>query len=128
MNEKVLAGWKAPYTATCVGTPLEEGKERRTFDGRDYVLEHGLTADFSLIRCRVADTHGNLLYNKTARNFSPVMAMAATTTIVQAQEVVAPGDLDPEHVVTPGIFVDRVIAVADPAYESELVAKGASYP
>ncbi len=122
------AGIPAFYTATSVGTPLEEGKERRTFGGRDYVLEHGLTADFALIRCRAADTHGNLLYNKTARNFSPVMAMAATTTIAQAERVVAAGELDPENVVTPGIFVDRVVAVANPAYESELVAKGASYP
>ena len=122
------AGIPAFYTATCVGTPLEEGKQRRSFDGRDYVLERGLTADFALIKCRVADIHGNLLYNKTARNFSPVMAMAATTTVVQAGQVVAPGSLDPECVVTPGIFVDRVVAVANPAFESELVAKGASYP
>ena len=122
------AGIPAFYTATSVGTPLEEGKERRIFDGRDYVLEHGLTGDFAIIKCRVADTHGNLLYNMTARNFSPVMAMAAETTIAQASQVVAPGELDPESVVTPGIFVDRVVAVANPAYESELVAKGSSYP
>ncbi len=122
------AGIPAFYTATSVGTPLEEGKERRGFDGRDYVLERGLTADFALIKCRVADTHGNLLYNKTARNFSPVMAMAAKTTIVQAGRVVAPGDLDPECVVTPGIFVDRVVTVSNPALESELVASGVSYP
>ncbi len=122
------AGIPAFYTATSVGTPLGEGKEQRTFDDRDYVLEHGLTADFALIKCRLADTHGNLLYNRTARNFSPVMAMAAATTVVQATRVVAPGDLDPEIVVTPGIFVDRVVAVAHPVYESELVAQGASYP
>ena len=122
------AGIPAFYTPTSVGTPLEEGKERRTFDGRDYVLERGLTADFAIIKCRQADTYGNLLYNMTARNFSPVMAMAAKTTIVQAGEVVAPGQLDPESVVTPGIFVDRVVAVPNPQYESELVAKGVSYP
>ena len=122
------AGIPAFYTPTSVGTPLAEGKEQRTFDGRHYVLEHGLTADFALIKCRLADRHGNLLYNKTARNFSPVMATAATTTIAQASQIVAPGGLDPESVVTPGIFVNRVVAVADPAYESELVAKGASYP
>ncbi len=122
------AGVPAFYTATSVGTPLGEGKERRTFEGRDYVLEHGLNADFAIIKCRLADRHGNLLYNKTARNFSPVMAMAATTTIVQASRVVAPGDLDPESVVTPGIFVDRLVVVANPAYESKLVAAGESYP
>ena len=99
------AGIPAFYTATSVGTPLEDGKERRTFEGRDYVLEYGLTADFALIKCRVADRHGNLLYNKTARNFSPVMATAARITIVQAREVVEPGALDPETIVTPGIFV-----------------------
>ncbi|NNC92745.1 MAG: 3-oxoacid CoA-transferase subunit A [Acidimicrobiia bacterium] len=122
------AGIPAFYTATSVGTPLEAGKERRTFGDRDYVLEPGLTADFTLIKCRVADYHGNLLFNKTARNYSPVMATAAATTIVQAREVVEPGRLDPEAVVTPGIFVHRIVTVADPAHESELVARGVSYP
>lgn len=122
------AGVPAFYTATSVGTPLAAGKEQRSFDGRDYVLEWALTADFALIKCRLADSLGNLVYNKTARNFSPVMAMAAKTTIVQAGQLVAPGELDPESVVTPGIFVDRVVAVADPAYESVLVAAGESYP
>jgi 3-oxoadipate CoA-transferase alpha subunit len=122
------AGIPAFYTATSVGTPLEEGKERRTFGDRDYVLEHGLTADFALIKCRVADHHGNLIYNKTARNFSPIMATAAATTIVQTQELVATGTLDPECVVTPGIFVHRIVTIADPAHESQLVAQGASYP
>ena len=122
------AGIPAFYTATSVGTPLEDGKERRTFEDRDYVMEHGLTADFALIKCRVADRHGNLLYNKTARNFSPVMATAARTTIVQTREVVEPGALDPETIVTPGIFVHRIVTVLDPAHESELVAQGVSYP
>ena len=122
------AGIPAFYTPTSVGTPLEAGKERRRFDGKDYVLERGLTADFALIKCRVADTHGNLLYNMTARNFGPIMAMAARTTIVQTKELVRPGEIDPECVVTPGIFVDRVVHVADPAYESVLVASGAHYP
>lgn len=122
------AGIVAFYTPTSVGTPLEEGKERRTFDDRDYVLEHGLTADFALIKARVADRHGNLVYNKTARNFAPVMATAATTTIVQSSKVVAPGEIDPEVVVTPGIFVQRVVEVPNPQLESVLVAEGASYP
>ena len=122
------AGIPAFYTPTSVGTPLEEGKERRTFEGRDYVLERGLQADFALIKGRRADVHGNVVYNKTARNFSPIMAMAARTTIVQVSDIVAAGELDPETIVTPGIFVHRVVAVADPAHESELVAAGVSYP
>lgn len=122
------AGIPAFYTPTSVGTPLEEGKERRSFGDRDYVLEHGLTADFALIKCRVADRHGNLLYTKTARNFGPVMATAAATTVVQASEIVEVGAIDPEVVVTPGIFVHRIVAVPHPAHESDLVARGVSYP
>jgi len=122
------AGIPAFYTATSIGTPLEVGKERRAIDGRDYVLEFGLTADFALIKAKVADYHGNLIFNKTARNYSPVMATAADITIVQTSEVVPPGNIDPECVVTPGIFVDRIVAVTDPALESALVAQGASYP
>ena len=122
------AGVPAFYTPTAVGTPLAEGKEFREFNGREYLLEHGLTADYSLIKGLAADSHGNLLYNKTARNFAPIMAMAADVTIVQAASVLEPGEIDPEIVVTPGIFVDRVVEVADPAYESELIAAGVSYP
>lgn len=122
------AGIPAFYTPTSVGTPLEEGKERRTFGDRDYVLEHGLQADFALIKAKRADRHGNLIYNRTARNFSPVMAMAGATTIVQTADLVQPGELDPEVIVTPGIFVQRVVVVTDPAHESDLVARGVSYP
>ncbi len=122
------AGIPAFYTPTSVGTPLEEGKERRTFAGRDYVLEHGLTADFALLKCKQADRHGNLIYNRTARNFSPVMAMAGTTTIVQTMDLVEPGEIDPEVIVTPGIFVNRVVVVENPAHESDLVARGITYP
>ncbi|MEN8238628.1 MAG: 3-oxoacid CoA-transferase subunit A [Actinomycetota bacterium] len=122
------AGIPAFYTATSAGTPLAEGKEVRTFAETDYVLEYGLTADFALVKCLAADRYGNLVYNKTARNFSPVMATAAVTTIVQSADLVEPGGIDPEIVITPGIFVDRVVVVADPAYESELVARGVSYP
>jgi len=131
LAERIRAGGSgipAFYTATSVDTPLEEGKERRTFGDRDYVMEHGLPADFALIKGRAGDRYGNLVYNKTARNFSPIMAMAAKTTVVQVATVVAPGELDPETIVTPGVFVDRVIHVATPAHESELVAKGISYP
>ncbi len=122
------AGIPAFYTATTVGTPLADGKEVRSFDGRDYVLEHGLKADVALIKCETADEKGNLVFSKTARNFNPVMAIAAKTTIVQARQIVATGQIDPEHVVTPRIFVDRVIEVADPLIESELIAAGARYP
>lgn len=122
------AGIPAFYTPTSVGTPLQEGKEIRAFNGRDYVLEHGLTADFALIKSKVADSHGNLLFNKTARNFSPIMATAGEITIVQADRFVDTGTIDPETVVTPGIFVDRVVEVREPAQESDLVARGVSYP
>ena len=122
------AGVPAFYTATSVGTPLAEGKEHRSFDDRQYVLETGLTADFALIKGRQADRYGNLVYNKTARNFAPIMAMAAKTTIVQASSRVDAGAIDPEVVVTPGIFVDRVVTIENPAHESQLVAEGRHYP
>ena len=122
------AGIPAFYTATSVNTPLAAGKEQRNFDGRDYVLEYGLKADFSLIKCEAADRYGNLIYNKTARNFAPIMAMAAKTTIVQTGALLEVGGIDPEVVVTPGIFVDRIITIADPAQESKLIAEGRCYP
>lgn len=122
------AGIPAFYTPTSVGTPLAEGKEPRHFDGRDYVMERGLKADFSLIKAKQADRYGNLTYNKTARNFAPIMAMAANTTIVQASVCVEAGDIDPEAVVTPGIFVNRVVLIAAPMQESLLVQAGRVYP
>jgi 3-oxoadipate CoA-transferase alpha subunit len=122
------AGIPAFYTPTSVGTPLGEGKEHHTFDGREYVLEYGLTADFALLKSKQADRHGNLTYNRTARNFSPLMAMAGATTIVQTARLVEPGELDPEVIITPGIFVQRVVVVDNPAHESELVAQGVTYP
>ena len=122
------AGIPAFYTATAVGTPLVEGKEVRNFAGRDYLLEYGLRADFALIKSERADRYGNLVYNKTARNFSPIMAMAADTTIVQTHRPAEVGEIDPERVVTPGVFVDRVVTVENPAQESTLVAAGSVYP
>lgn len=122
------AGIPAFYTPTSVGTPLGVGKETRVFEGREYVLERGLTADFALIKAKRADRYGNLVYNKTARNFSAVMATAGRRTIVQAEVVDEPGSIDPESVVTPGIFVDTVIEVPNPLLESALVAQGVSYP
>ncbi len=103
------AGIGAFYCPTGVGTPLAVGKEQRTIDGREYVLEYPLRGDMALIKAHRADGVGNLLYRKTARNFGPVMATAAAMTVVQVDQVVAVGELDPENVVTPGIFVDRVV-------------------
>ncbi|MWB97209.1 3-oxoacid CoA-transferase subunit A [Agromyces sp. MMS17-SY077] len=105
------AGIGAFFSPTGVGTELAEGKEARTIEGRDYVLEYPIRADFALIAARAADRWGNLVYRETARNFGPIMASAATTTIVQVDELVPLGSLDPETVVTPGIFVDRVVPV-----------------
>lgn len=122
------AGIPAFYTPSSVNTPLAEGKEKRVFGGQTHVLELGIRADYALVKCRVADRHGNLLYNKTARNFGPIMCTAAATTIVQAGRIVAPGEIDPECVVTPGIFVQRVVSVENPAQESQLVKEGRRYP
>ena len=122
------AGIPAFYTPASFGTPLAEGKETRTIGGDDYVLEYGLTADFALIKCKSADKYGNLVYNKTARNFAPIMAMAGKVTIAQSQRIVSAGELDPETIVTPGIFVQHVVEVRESLLESELVAQGVSYP
>jgi len=117
------AGIGAFYSPTGVGTPLAEGKERRTIDGRDYVLEYPIKGDVALIKAFRADTLGNLVYRKTARNFGPVMATAAEATVVQVSEIVEPGRLDPEAVITPGIFVDRIVKIAG---VSPLAAIGAA--
>jgi 3-oxoadipate CoA-transferase alpha subunit len=122
------AGIPAFFTATGVGTVLEEGKEKRVFDGREYLLEHGLRADFALVKAKLADRFGNLLYNKTARNFGPVMCTASTTAIVQVENIVPVGGIDPECVVTPGIFVHRLVEIPTPLLESRLVKEGATYP
>lgn len=103
------AGLGAIFTPTGYGTLLAEGKETREIDGRHYVLEYPIHADFALIKARAGDRWGNLVYRKVARNFGPIMAMAAKTTIAQVAEIVPLGGLDPEAVVTPGIFVDRLV-------------------
>ena len=105
------AGIGAFFTPTGYGTPIAEGKETRIIDGRGQVLEYPLKADFALIKARQGDRWGNLTYNKTARNFGPVMATAARITVAQVDEVVPLGTLDPEQIVTPAVFVDRVVAV-----------------
>ena len=108
------AGIGAFFGPTGVGTPLAEGKEVREIDGRTYVLEYPIHGDVALIKAHRSDRMGNLVYRKTARNFGPVMATAADTVVVQVAEVVDIGELDPEVVVTPSIYVDRVVRVGDP--------------
>ncbi len=103
------AGIAAFYTPTAVGTPLAEGKEQRDFDGRTYLLEQAIRADFALIRGYRADPWGNVVYRKTGRNFNPMMAMAARVTVVEVEEIVPVGRLDPETIATPSIFVHRVV-------------------
>lgn len=110
------AGIGAFFTPTGFGTQLAEGKETRRIDGRDYVLEYPIRADVALISARAADRWGNLVYRETARNFGPIMAAAAATTVVQVDEIVPLGSLDPEGVVTPGLYVDRVVAVGERAW------------
>lgn len=105
------AGIGGFFTPTGYGTMLAEGKESRVIDGKGYVLETPIYADFALIKALKADTMGNLVYRKTARNFGPIMATAAKQAIVQVDEVVQAGDLDPENVITPGIYVDTVVAL-----------------
>jgi 3-oxoadipate CoA-transferase alpha subunit len=109
------AGIGGFFTPTGFGTQLAQGKETRNIDGRDYVLEYPIKADFALIKAQRGDRWGNLVYRKAARNFNPIMAMAAACTVAQVDEIVPLGALDPEHIVTPGIFVQRVVSRAAPA-------------
>ena len=106
------AGIPAFFTKTGVGTLVSEGKEIRNFDGDDYVMERGLVADLSIIKAWKGDTEGNLIYRKTARNFNPMMATAGKACVVEVEHLVEPGQLDPDHIHTPGIYVDRIIAGA----------------
>lgn len=121
------AGIPAFYTPTSYGTELAAGKPVAEFEGRSYVQERWLKADVALIKAELADRHGNLTYRKAARNFSPLMAMAARTTVVQAHAIVEPGGIDPEQVMTPGIFVDRIVKVIDAAQEEALIRQGVEY-
>lgn len=122
------AGIPAFFTPASVNTPLAEGKESRVIDGHTYVLEYGIKADFALVKCKAADRYGNLIYNKTARNFGPIMCTAAKTTIVQTKQILQPGEIDPECVVTPGIFVKKLVEVDNPEEESKLIADNRRYP
>ncbi len=112
------AGMPAFFTATAVGTPLAKGKEHRRIKGRTYVLEDAIHGDVGLVEAWQADRWGNLTYRRAGRNFNPVMAMAASLTIAQAQHIVPLGEIDPDHIVTPGIFVNRVLHVpyGDPPF------------
>lgn len=103
------AGIPGFYTKTGVGTLVAEGKEHREFGGETYILETGLVADLSIIKAEKADTQGNLTFNKTARNFNPPMAMAGKVTVAEVEEIVPAGDLDPDHIHLPGVFVQRII-------------------
>ena len=111
------AGIGGFFTPTGVGTPLAEGKEVRTIDGRDYLLEYPIKADVALIRAHRADSMGNLVYRKTGRNFGPIMATAAALTVAEVTEILPVGGLDPEAVVTPGIYVDRIVVSEPPSPE-----------
>ena len=106
------AGIGGFFTPTAYGTPLAEGKETRVIDGRGYVFETPIHADFALVKALKADKKGNLVYRKTARNFGPIMAAAAKNAIVQVREIVETGDLDPETIVTPGIYVNSLVQVS----------------
>jgi 3-oxoacid CoA-transferase subunit A len=103
------AGIPGFYTKTGVGTLVAEGKEHREFNGETYILETGLVADLSIVKAEKADTQGNLVFNKTARNFNPPMAMAGKVTVAEVEEIVPTGDIDPDHIHLPGIFVQRII-------------------
>ncbi len=122
------AGIPAFFTPSGVGTMLAKGKEVREFDGRAFVLERALRADLALVRADRGDRYGNLTYSKTARNFGPIMCMAARCAVAQVRDFAQAGEIDPEIVVTPGVFVHRVVQVASPVQESRLVRDGAVYP
>jgi 3-oxoacid CoA-transferase subunit A len=107
------AGIPAFFTKTGVGTMIAEGKEERVFDGERYIMERGLVPDLALVHAWKGDTEGNLIYRKTARNFNPPMATAAKITVAEVEHLVKPGELDPDAIVTPGVFVHRIIHVPD---------------
>lgn len=122
------AGIPAFYTPSSYGTDLAAGKPVAEFDGRMYVQERWLKADVALIKAELADRQGNLTYRKAARNFSPLMAAAAGFTVVQATRVVEAGTIDAEQVITPGLFVDAIVEVANPQQEEALIRAGVAYP
>lgn len=122
------AGIPAFYTPTSYGTDLAAGKPVEEFDGRPYVRERWLKADVALVKAHLGDRQGNLTYRMAARNFNPLMCMAASLSIVQVSRIVEPGGIDPEHVITPGIFVQRLVEVPNPVQEEDLNRAGAIHP
>ena len=122
------SGIPAFYTATAVGTPLAKGKEEKVFNNKKYILEEALYADFAFIKADVADRYGNLTFNKTARNFNPIMCMAAKQSLIQTKKIIEPDETNPEHVITPGIFVQKIIQVENPIIESNAIEEGIIYP
>ena len=113
------AGIPAFYTKTGVGTLVAEGKEERAFDGQNYVMERGLVADLAIVHAWKGDTEGNLVYRKTARNFNPIMATAAKVTVAEVEHLVKPGEINPDHIITPGVFVKRMVHVPNAAKRIE---------
>jgi 3-oxoacid CoA-transferase subunit A len=122
------AGIPGFYTKTGVGTQIAEGKDLRVFDGETFVLETGLKADLAIVHAWKGDAEGNLVYRKTARNFNPIMATAAAMTVAEVEQLAPPGSLDPDHIVTPGVFVKRLFALAqvDKRIEQRTVRKRAA--
>src|ERR1700688_2370580 len=114
-NNAGVAGIPAFFTKTGVGTQIAEGKDLREFDGQRYVMERGIVADLAIVHAYKGDTEGNLVYRKTARNFNPVMATAGKVTVAEVEQLVKPGDINPDHIITPGIFVQRIIHVPNGA-------------
>jgi 3-oxoacid CoA-transferase subunit A len=114
------AGIPAFFTKTGYGTVIAEGKETRSFDGAHYVMERGLVADLSIVHAWKGDTEGNLVYRKTARNFNPVMATAGKITVAEVEHLVEPGQIDPDDIMTPGIFVQRIVHIKDPVKRIEV--------
>ena len=108
------AGIPAFFTRTGVGTIIAEGKDVREFDGEKYVMERGLVADLSIVHAWKGDTEGNLVYRKTARNFNPMMATAGKVTVAEVEQLVEPGEIDPDHIITPGVFVQRIVHIKNP--------------
>ena len=122
------SGIPAFYTATAVGTPLAIGKEEKIFNGKKYILEEALNADFALIKADVSDRYGNLTFKKTARNFNPIMCMAAKQSLIQVRKLIEPHQTNPENVITPGIFVKKIIEIDNPIIETNAIEEGMIYP
>ncbi len=121
------AGIPAFFTPTSYGTDLAKGKQIQEFDGKPYVLERWLKADFAIVKAELGDTHGNLTYRLAGRNFNPLMCMAADNVVAQVSHLVEPGGIDPEQVITPGLFVDGVVSVPNPKQEEAMNRAGEEY-